>query len=384
MTYQICTRCVMDTTDPEIEFDADGRCSHCRRAEQMLATGWFPDASGRAMLDALAAKIREYGAGREYDCIIGVSGGVDSSYVLTVAKNLMGLRPLAVHVDAGWNSEIAVANIERLVKALDIDLFTYVVDWEEIKDLQLAFLNASVPNQDVPQDHVFFAKLYEFAIANDIRYVLTGSNLATESILPQAWGYDATDKRHIVSIHKRFGKKKLRTFPMMNLFEYRVYWPYIRRMKRFAPLNYLDYNKANAIREMEERYGWRYYGGKHYESRWTRFFQSYYLPHKFGYDKRRAHLSSMIVAGQMTREAALAELAQPPYDPHEVATEKEYVARKLGITTAELERLIALPNRTHRDYPNNERIFNLITAARVALKSRDSRRSTAIAGRARA
>lgn len=347
----------MDTSDPEITFDEHGVCNHCRTAEQHLHNGWMPDERGATRLEEIASEIREYGHDKEYDCIIGVSGGVDSSYLLHVAKKMMGLRPLAVHVDAGWNSEIAVKNIESLITALDIDLFTYVVDWEEIKDLQLAFLKSSVANQDIPQDHAFFAKLYEFAVKNDIRYVLTGSNLSSESILPSAWGYNAMDKRQIMGIHRKFGQRKLKSYPTIGFFDYNFYFPFVRRMKRFAPLNCLPYDKEKAIVELQETYGWRYYGGKHHESRWTKFFQSYYLPVKFGFDKRRAHLSSILIAGQTTRDAALAELDKPPYDPREIENEKAYVARKLGIGADELERLIALPNRTYRDYPSSDALI---------------------------
>ncbi len=365
--YKICSRCVMDTSDPEISFDDNGHCNHCRWAEEHLRSGWYRGTRGLEKLSAVAAEIRGYGKNKEYDCIIGVSGGVDSSYLLHVAKVLMGLRPLAVHVDAGWNSEIAVKNIESLIKALDIDLFTYVVDWEEMKDLQLSFLEASVANQDIPQDHVFAAKLYEFAVRNNIRYVLTGSNLTSESILPASWGYDSTDRRHLLAIHRRFGRRTIDTYPTMSFFQYHFYWPVIRRMKRVAPLNYIDYDKRKAIAELTDTYGWRYYGGKHYESRWTKFFQSYYLPVKFGYDKRRAHLSSILVAGQVSRDEALAQLGMAPYDAGEIENEKDHVARKLGIDIVELERLIALPNRSFRDYPNNYPVVSALRKVKHTL-----------------
>lgn len=358
--YQLCSRCIMDTSDPEIYFDDNGVCNHCRRAEQLLAKSWFPNKDGERKLQEISSKIKTYGMDKEYDCIIGVSGGVDSSYLLHVAKKIMELRPLVVHVDAGWNSEIAVRNIESLVKALNLDLFTYVIDWEEIKDLQMSFLKASVANQDIPQDHAFFARLYKYAVSNKIKYVLTGSNMTSESILPGSWGYDATDKKHLVSIHKLFGSRPLNSYPSMSLFEYKIYWPYIRKMTKISPLNYLDYDKNKAIKFLEDTYGWKYYGGKHHESKWTKFFQAYYLPEKFGYDKRRAHLSSLIIAGQMTREAALAEMNKPLYDPEELAHDKNYVAKKLGITVAELDCLIELPNKTYRDYPNSENMLNFI------------------------
>jgi N-acetyl sugar amidotransferase len=349
----------MDTSDPDIIFDDNGVCNHCKRAEQLLAKKWFPNDEGERKLQEIAGTIKQYGIGKEYDCIIGVSGGVDSSYLLHVAKKIMALKPLVVHVDAGWNSETAVRNIESLTNALGLDLFTYVVNWEEVKDLQLAFLRASVANQDIPQDHVFFAKLYEYAITNKIKYVLTGSNLTGESILPSSWGYDATDKKHLMAIHKLFGTIPLKTFPTMSLLEYKIYWPYILKMTRIAPLNYLDYDRIKAIKFLEDTYGWQYYGSKHHESKWTKFFQAYYLPEKFGYDKRRAHLSSLIIAGQFSRTAALEEMKKPLYDKDELEHDKEYVAKKLGITIKELENLINLPNKTYKDYPNSEDTLNI-------------------------
>lgn len=359
MDYQVCTFCVMDSSDPEIEFDDSGRCNHCREAENKLKLGWTPGVEGKKKLSAISDEIKTYGLNKEYDSIIGVSGGVDSSYLLHVAKIEMGLNPLVVHVDAGWNSEIAVSNIERMVKKLNLDLYTYVVDWEEMKDLQIAYLKSSLANQDVPQDHSFFAKLYEFADKKNIKYAITGSNLTSESILPNSWGYDASDSIQIKAIHKSFGKLKLKTYPMMNFFSYKIYWPYFKRMKRVAPLNFMDYDKEKAIEFLKHNYGWVYYGGKHHESKWTKFFQNYYLPKKFGFDKRRAHLSSLIVSKQISRERALRELEQPLYEESVLNEDKSYIAKKLAMTVSELDELIALPNKDYREYPNQESILSL-------------------------
>lgn len=350
--YQICTRCVMDTSDPQIIFDEKGVCNYCHKFDTVLKPAWFPNEAGKRKLNALAQKIREAGKGKEYDCIIGVSGGVDSSYLLWVAKEVMGLRPLAVHVDAGWNSELAVRNIENLTKGLGIELFTHVIDWEEVKDMQVAYLKASLANQDVPQDHAFFAKLYEFAVKSGTKYVLTGSNIATESVLPRAWGYNASDSRQIRAIHKLFGKRPLKTFPLMNLFMAYIYYPYIR-LRIVKPLNMLPYNKSEAIKFLSDRFGWVYYGGKHYESRWTHFFQSYYLPVKFGYDKRRAHLASLVLSGQQTREEALKELETPPYNEASISRDIEFIAKKLETTTEEFMAIMALPKKDFSDYPSN-------------------------------
>lgn len=354
MNYQMCTRCVMDTTDSEIVFNEDGVCNHCIEAEIKLEKNWFPGEVGKEKLEKVSKQIQEYGKDKEYDCIIGVSGGVDSSYLLHVATKLMNLRPLVVHVDAGWNSEIAVRNIENLVKALDLDLFTYVVDWEEIKDLQTAYLKSALANQDVPQDHAFFAKLYEFAVNNNIKYVLTGSNMTSESILPSSWGYDAMDAKQLQYIQNKFGTVKLKNYPVISYFEYKIYYPYIKKMIRYAPLNWIDYDKNKAIDFLIENYGWKYYGGKHHESRWTKFFQAYYLPDKFNYDKRKAHLSSLIVAKQITREEALKELEQPLYNENDLESDKIYISKKLGLSLTEFEAIINKPKKVYTDYPNVE------------------------------
>lgn len=366
-----CTRCVMDTSDPEISFDADGVCSHCRNFERNIKPHWFPDEEGARRLDALVKAIRNAGRRREYDCIIGLSGGVDSSYLAYQAKQ-HGLRPLAVHVDAGWNSELAVKNIENLVKTLDIDLFTHVVDWDEMRDLQLAFFRAGVANLDVPQDHAFTAAVFAYAARNNIRYVLSGGNYATESILPRAWGYNAMDLRHLTAIHKRYGKVRLRTFPKVNFFQYYVYYPRILGMRTVRPLNLMPYNKAAAMRILEDQVGWRYYGGKHYESRFTKFFQAHYLPTKFGYDKRRAHLSSLIVSGQMTREEALDELAKPLYSSLELQEDKLFFIKKLGITETEYASVMAQPAKTYLDYPSNEWMFRWKDTIKAKLRARTS------------
>jgi N-acetyl sugar amidotransferase len=372
--YQVCTRCVMDTTDPLIEFDADGVCNHCAYFDNNVRPNWFPNAEGAEKLERMIAEIKEYGEDKEYDCIIGLSGGVDSSY-LAVKVVEWGLRPLVVHVDAGWNSELAVMNIEQIVTRLGLDLFTHVVDWEEMKDLQLAFLRSNMANQDVPQDHAYFAALYNYAINANIKFVISGSNYATESILPQAWGYDAMDVKHLEAPHKLFGTGKLKTFPRVGFYKYHIYYPRIWKMKVLAPLNFMPYSKQDAIGLLEREYGWRYYGGKHYESRWTRFFQAHYLPTKFGYDKRKAHYASLVVAGEMTRDAALAELEKPLYTDNELAEDKAFVAKKLGISVEELQDLIDQPPRHYTEFPNNQALFQF------AMKSMQQFR--AIAGRGR-
>lgn len=350
---QVCKKCVMDTTAQEIVFDEDGVCNFCKDAKKMLDEHWFPNEIGLIKLQEVSSEIRSKCKTKDYDCIIGVSGGVDSCYLLHLAVDEMKLRPLVVHVDAGWNSEIAVANIEKMVNKLNIDLFTYVVDWPTIRELQVAYLESSLANQDVPQDHAFFAYLYKHAIANGIKYVLTGSNFSSESILPSSWGYDAMDSKQIRDIFKRFKpKKSLKKYPILSYLDYKIINPYVRQMKVIKPLNWIKYDKNKATEFLMREYGWKSYGGKHHESNWTKFFQAYYLPKKFGYDKRKAHLSSLIVSGQISREAAIKELAIPPFDEVEARRDFEYIAKKLNIKSEELERLMNLPNKSFEEYNN--------------------------------
>jgi N-acetyl sugar amidotransferase len=346
----------MDTSDPDITFDEDGHCNHCRTFYEVTRREWFPNEEGGRRWSEWVERIKAEGRGGEYDCIIGISGGVDSAYMAYRLKEY-GLRMLAVHVDGGWNSEVAVKNIEMLVKKLDLDLFTYVVDWEEMQDLQLAFLRASVANQDVPQDHVFFAQLYRQATQHGIHYFLSGGNIATECILPPSWGYIAMDRRHLRAIHNRFGQRPLKSFPQVGFWRMYFWNPYVRRFRILRPLNFMPYVRDQAKEELAKAIGWRDYGSKHHESTFTRFFQSYYLPVRFGFDKRRAHLSSQIVTGQTARERALDELKDLPYDPATIEEDKRYIAKKLGLTLDEFQAIIKLPPRTNRDYPSNEWLF---------------------------
>lgn len=343
----------MDSTDPEIAFDDKGVCSHCHYFDNCIRPVWPSPEQGETQLAQMLRSVKAYGRGKPYDCIIGLSGGIDSS-IVTVKVVEWGLRPLIVHVDAGWNSELAVMNIEQLCRRLGLDLVTHVVDWEEMKDMQLAFLRSNLANQDVPQDHAFFAALYGYAIKSGIKYVISGSNFATESILPASWGYDAMDATHVRAIHSRFGSRARGSFPIVSFFNLFVKYPFILKMEVLRPLNYLPYNKEEAIRILEKDYGWRYYGGKHYESRWTRFFQGYYLPYKFGYDKRKAHLSSLIVSGQMSRAEALEALKTPLYDDKLLSEDKIFIAKKLGLSLTEFEELIEQPVHHYSEFPNHQ------------------------------
>ena len=353
--YQICLRTVMDTTDPDIWFDEHGVSSHALNFDRNFAGILAANASGasRPELERVVAEIKAAGAGKPYDCIIGVSGGVDSSYLVLQAVRL-GLRPLLVHFDSGWNSELAVGNIANIVERLGLDLYTQVVDWREMKDLQLAFFKASVPNCDIPTDHAFASVAYEQAKKYGIKYVLSGHNLVSESILPTAWGHDAGDARHLRAVHRRFGTRRLKSYPVFGHVKRYLWYEIINGIKSVAPLNLMPFDYRTAKAEIAQELGWRDYGGKHHESVFTRYFQGYYLPTKFGFDKRKAHLSSLILAGQLTREEALAELEHPPYDAALRKQDHEFIAKKLGVTTTELEEIFRRPPKAHTDYPTEK------------------------------
>jgi N-acetyl sugar amidotransferase len=352
MVNKSCTRCVMDTSDPTIVFDEFGVCNHCRDFDRISRDSWFPNDEGAARLQDIVSRIKVDGHRKEYDCVIGLSGGVDSSYLaLKVAE--LGLRPLAVHVDAGWNSELAVANIENVIKYCDFDLHTHVVDWEEMRDLHVAYLRSGYANQDVPQDHVFFASLYHFATQNDIRYILSGGNIATEGIFPTAWhGGSAMDAINLKAIHQQFGERRLINYNTISFFQYFIYYPFFKKMRTVRPLNYMPYNKQAAIAELEAKIGWRAYGRKHGESLFTKVFQNDYLPRKFGYDKRLPHLSSLIVSKQITREQAVTELSKPLYDHDELEADLDFLCKKLGITRDQYEGFIKGRRGQYEDYPN--------------------------------
>lgn len=364
---QICKRCIMDTSDPEITFDEKGFCNHCLFYEKVIKNHLRDNEEGQKELDAFIKKVKEEGKNKEYDCIIGVSGGVDSSMTAYLVKK-MGLRSLAIHLDNGWDAELAVSNIEKLLKKLGIPLYTVVLDWEEFKDLQLSFLRSSVANCEIPTDHAINAVLCKMALEKKIRYIIKGGNIATESILPFSWGYNARDLKHLFAIHKRFGKSKLKTFPTFS--PWRLAWHLLRKnIIYFSILNYVNYNKKEAKTFLEQEFGWRDYGGKHYESIFTRFFQGYYLPKKFGFDKRRAHLSSLIVNSQMTRDEALKEMEKHPYpDERLVEEDREYVTKKFGISEQEFEKIMASPPKSYKDYPNDDLLIKHFSSLYRILK----------------
>lgn len=360
--YQECARCVMDTSDPDITFDAAGVCNHCHQFDVFWKPRWYPSAEGARMLEAMLTQVRARGKNKPYDCIIGLSGGVDSSYLALKVKE-MGLRPLVVHVDCGWNSELAVHNIEQIVKYCGYDLHTHVVDWEEVKDLQLAFLRSGVANQDVPQDHAFFAALYAAAIKHGITTVISGGNIATEAVVAKAWLGDNMDRRNIRAIHRKFGTGKLRSYPTVGFLRYYIGYPFIHKMRVIRPLNFMPYDKHEAVQELVEKVGYKTYGRKHGESVFTKFFQNYYLPTRWGMDKRRQHYASMVLSGQMSRAEAQHALAEPLYDARELASDMEYFCKKLSLTRAEFEDLLNAPKHDWRDYPNNQTYYRLLKRA---------------------
>lgn len=342
----------MDMSDPEITFDADGICIHCHRYSQQVREQVLTGDEGRAEVEQRVRRIRADGRSARYDCIIGVSGGVDSTYVAWQVKTL-GLRPLAVHLDNGWNSEIAVSNIRTVLQKVKIDLHTEVLDWAEFKDLQRSFLKASTPDAEVPSDHAIFASLYHTATRFGVKHVVTGLNTRTETHLPPAWSHGHFDYGYISAVQQEFGTRPLRRFPHYSFVQYAT--AFSRTHSTWNLLNHIDYSKTRALNFLQQELGWRDYGGKHFESIYTRWYQGVYLPRKFGYDKRRSHLSSRICSGELTREFALAELERPPYDPALQEQDHDYVGKKLGFSAAELAAILAAPPRYFREFASYER-----------------------------
>lgn len=351
----VCTRCIMDTTDPDIRFDAEGVCNHCHRYDSVSKTRLIPVEERDERLKALIDEIKAVGNGKPYDCVIGVSGGVDSTYVAWLVKKL-GLRPLAVHLDNGWNSELAVANIEKTLNTLGIDLYTHVLNWEEFRNLQSSFLKASTPDGEVPTDHAIFALLYQLAAKHGLKHVITGTNVVSEAILPEKWGYGYFDWRYVKDVHKRFGTSRLSTYPHFSLIKL-AYFVFVRRIRMVSILNYVNYDKAEAMDVLQNQLGWVYYGGKHYESIYTRFYQAYILPRKFKIDKRKAHYSNLVLSGQMTREEALEQMKLPVYPENLLEEDREYTIKKLGFSEAEFDAMMSAPTKTFEDYKTSHKIF---------------------------
>jgi N-acetyl sugar amidotransferase len=366
--YRICTNCIMDTTDSTLTFDEHGWCDYCRNYRVNIAPNWHPGQTGIDQIMPMIEKIKAEGKGKKHDCLIGISGGLDSSYVTHVAVRKFGLRPLMFHCDTGWNSDLGVSNIQKIIEGLNVDLVTEVVNWQEMKDLQRAFFKSQVPFVDTPQDLALFSALYNFAAKNGFKYIITGGNNSTECVRESIeWTYFSTDMRHVKDVHSKFGERKLKTFPVCDILKYRIYYRWLKGTRVVKLLDSVNFTKQSAIEELKDTYGWQPYPQKHYESRFTRFFESFWTPAKFGFDKRRAYLSSLILTGQMVRDEALEKISKPELDEKTMADEFEYVAKKLDWTVDEFKEIMSGENKTFRDYKNNfflitlgTRIYNLL------------------------
>lgn len=359
---KICSECIMDETDPRIEFTQDGLCNYCQNFRDFINPSWQDNLKNTKRLDELSERIRFDGKGKEFDCIIGISGGLDSSYVAYVAKEVMNLRPLLLHVDAGWNSEQAVGNIEKVVSGLNVDLYTEVINWNAVKRMQLAFLRSGIPDQDLVQDAAFFSALYNFARKHNVRHVLTGSNYSTECCRePEEWGgYLGIDRLLFNDIWKKHGDgSSIKEFPVTDILTSKLWYQRVLGMKVHHPLNFIPYVKRDAEDELERKFSWQRFQHKHHESRFTRFYEDFWLPRRFGYDKRRAHFSSLIMTNQMTREDALARISKPEMSEHFLQTEFEYIAHKLGLNVPDLQALFEIEKRTYRDYSNKRWLISM-------------------------
>jgi N-acetyl sugar amidotransferase len=356
---KICTNCVMDTTDSSIFFDESGICDHCNTFYNKIQPFWHTDDRGKKKLEILVDKIKKEGKGKDFDCMMGMSGGIDSSYLLYKMVTDYGLRPLVFHVDAGWNSQIAVNNIERLVDGLGLDLYTEVINWEEMKDLQLAFFKSGVPHIDVPQDHAFFATMYKFASKFKVKTILTGGNYSTECVRnPLEWMYYQSDSIQLLDIYKKHGTGELNDYKVTNILWHKVWLPYFRGIKLYRPLDYIAYNKEEAMRELVDKFGYQKYPQKHFESRFTRFYEGFWLPQRFGYDTRKVQYSSLILTGQMTRDEAMEKLKEAVYTKDQINDDFEFISNKLGITTDELWSYFNAPKKTFKDYKSQEDIYS--------------------------
>ncbi|MCZ4242908.1 N-acetyl sugar amidotransferase [Pedobacter punctiformis] len=360
MDYQICQKTIMDTSDLNISFNEMGESDYFTNFRDNIVPNWKFGNNQQAFLHKMAEKIKSVKTGN-FDCILGISGGLDSSYAAYVVKEIMGLRPLLYHVDAGWNTHIASKNIDNLVQGLNLDLVTDVINWEEMKDLQLSFLKSQIPDQDIPQDAAFFSSLYRFARKYKIKYVITGGNFSTECCRePNDWGaYPGVDSRLIGNIHKQFGTKELKKFPIMDILDYKILNRYMYGIKVFTPLNYTPFVKIEAERLLARKFKWTPFQHKHHESRFTRFYEDYWLPNKFGYDRRKVHFSSLILTGQMTREEALIRISKPEMSQELLAVEFEYIADKLDLNRDQLMDIFNKPNKTAYDYPNKIRLIKI-------------------------
>lgn len=358
--YQICTRCVMDTSDPKILFDEKGVCDHCNSYDKDVKPRWHPNDHGKLLFRNKVSMIKKKSDGKEFDSILGLSGGLDSSYLLHMAVREFGLKPLVFHVDGGWNTDIAVSNIENLVNKLGLELYVEVINWDEMRDFQLAFFKSGTPHLDLAQDHAFFATMYKFARKYKINTILNGGNISTECVRnPLEWLYYGTDMSFIKDIRKRFCSNPMKTYPWSSIYYHKIYLKYFKKIEVLRPLNLMPYNKSDAMNLLEAEYGWKRYPQKHFESRFTKFYEGYWLPTRFGYDTRRVQFSSLILTGQMSRDSALLELEKLSYDPNTIDRDIEFICDKLEIPREELESYHKMPLKWYFDYKNEKRIFDL-------------------------
>lgn len=363
----------MDTSDSRIQFDENGICDHCNDFHSNVLPNWHTDENGLKQLAKTIDKVKQDGKHRDFDCILGLSGGVDSSYMLHLVVKEFKLRPLVFHVDGGWNSELAVNNIQVMIDKLGLDLYTEVINWEEMKDFQLAFFKSGVPHLDIPQDHAFIATLYKFANKYNIKYIMNGGNISTECVRnPMEWLYYGTDMAQIRDIKSQFSTIEMKTYPFSPIFNHKFYLRYIKGIKVIKPLNYMSYIKDDALNLLAKEYGWKPYPQKHFESRFTKFYEGYWLPERFGFDTRKVQFSSLILTGQMTREEALAKLEKPAYNQNTIEEEFNYIATKLGISSKELKGYFEMPKKFYWDYKNQVKMFN---AGAKVLKSLGVERS---------
>lgn len=363
MKYRICKRCVMDTSDPTITFDKNGFCNYCDEAlkEKKLLPS---SKEGNKKFKEMVQTLKEEGKGRKYDCVIGVSGGVDSSY-LAYLLSKEGLRILGIHIDGGWNTDISNKNVRLLSEKCGFDLEIIKINEKEMMDLQKAYFISGVVNQDVPQDHAFFAELYKYMEKHKIKYFISGHNWVSESITPKGWGYDAYDSDNIKDIHRKFGKIKLKTYPLLSFFEYKIAIPYFYKIKKLRPLNYINYDPNQALKILNKEIGFKYYGSKHCESSLTRLLQCYIQPEKYGFEKRRAHLSSLVVSGLITRDDALKELSKAPCSKKQIEEDINEFIDKLGLTRKQFDKIIKdKKNRSHYDFKTNQKKINMFNKLR--------------------
>tara|TARA_B100000242_G_scaffold293203_1_gene270585 strand:+ start:1255 stop:2355 length:1101 start_codon:yes stop_codon:yes gene_type:complete len=359
----------MDTSDSKIKFNEDGICDHCITFDKEILPNWNYGINKQKEVKEIVKKIKKRSAGNEFDCILGLSGGIDSSFLLHLVVTEYNLRPLVFHVDGGWNSQLATNNIEKLIDKLNLELYTHVVNWNEMQDLQLSFFKSGVPHIDVPQDYAFFSTMYNFASKYNVKTIVTGGNFSTECVRnPKEWMYYQSDTIQLKDIQKKHGKRKLKEYQLTNILWHKLWLPYIKGVKLIRLIDYMPYNKKEAENILVNNYGFQTYPQKHFESRFTRFYESYWLYERFGYDTRRVQFSSLILTNQMTREEALKELETAPYDKENIIHEFEYVANKLNISTSELRNYFNMPLKTYCDYKNQENLYNLGAQVLKSLK----------------